>query len=87
MLLLALLLFLFVFPHAERLQPDLPLSLFFRLAVLFGAIWALSDRRATRWVLALLGTSAYAVWIAEPEELARIRADALSTLLYLANWN
>jgi len=48
-------------------------------------------RRARRLLPALLlllfGVSAYAACFAAPEELARIRADGIATLLYVANWH
>ncbi len=48
-------------------------------------------RRARRLLpalmLALVGIAGYALWMAEPEELSRIRIDALATLFYMANWN
>ena len=48
-------------------------------------------RRARRLLpalfAALLGVAVYAAAFASPDQLARIRADALATLLYVANWN
>ncbi|MGD9798909.1 MAG: acyltransferase family protein, partial [Acidimicrobiia bacterium] len=38
-------------------------------------------------VLFMLGIAAYALVVAEPGELARIRGDALATIGYVANWN
>jgi peptidoglycan/LPS O-acetylase OafA/YrhL len=47
-------------------------------------------RRVRRLLPALLfflvGVSAYAVWLATPEELERIRRDGFATLFYVANW-
>lgn len=47
-------------------------------------------RRARRLVPALAvmltGVAAYAAFVAEPEELHRIRWDAVATMLYVANW-
>ena len=49
------------------------------------------ERRARRLLPALLfllfGVAVYAVWIAVPEELSRIRRDGLATLFYVANWS
>ena len=36
---------------------------------------------------ALIGVSIYAVLVAYPEELARIRADGIATVFYVANWH
>ena len=53
----------------------------------FGAFWA---RRARRLLPALLlvviAVGAYAVFVARPDELERIRGDELGSLLYVANW-
>jgi len=53
----------------------------------FRAFWA---RRARRLLPALLlvviAVGAYAVFVARPDELERIRGDELGSLLYIANW-
>ncbi len=53
-----------------------------------GRFWA---RRARRLLpalfLALLGVAAYAVFVADPEDLPRIRGDGIATLFYVANWH
>ena len=53
-----------------------------------GAFWA---RRARRLLpalgLVLLAVVAYAAWIAQPVELRQLRASALSTIGYVANWH
>jgi peptidoglycan/LPS O-acetylase OafA/YrhL len=55
--------------------------------VALGAFWA---RRARRLLpalfLVLLFVCAYAAFAAAPQELTRIRGDALATLAYVANW-
>lgn len=49
------------------------------------------SRRAKRLLPALLvfllGVAAYAQWVARPVDLGTIRADALATLVYVANWH
>ena len=56
--------------------------------VRLGAFWA---RRARRLLPALfvmlLGVAVYAALVASPTQFASIRADALSTLGYVANWH
>ena len=51
------------------------------------AFWA---RRARRLLPALglvfLGIAGYALFVAAPDELTRIRGDALASLGYVANW-
>lgn len=48
-------------------------------------------RRARRLIpglyAALIGVSLYALLVAHPEELARIRADGIATVFYVANWH
>jgi peptidoglycan/LPS O-acetylase OafA/YrhL len=49
------------------------------------------ERRARRLLpalfLMLLLVAAYAAWFAEPDTLASIRGDAVSTLFYVSNWH
>lgn len=52
------------------------------------AFWGRRARRLLPALLAvLLGVCLYAWVIARPEELARIRADVIATLFYVANWH
>jgi len=55
--------------------------------IAFTAFWA---RRARRLLpalfLMLIGVGVYAVVVAKPDELDRIRVDALTTIAYVANW-
>ncbi len=55
--------------------------------IVFTAFWA---RRARRLLpalfLMLIGVGVYAVVFAKPDELDRLRADALTTIAYVANW-
>ena len=55
--------------------------------IAFTAFWA---RRARRLLpalfLMLLGVGFYAIVFAKPDELDRLRADALATIAYVANW-
>ncbi len=55
------------------------------------ALRAFWTRRARRLLPALFatlfGVAAYAYVLAAPEELARIRADAVATIFYVANWH
>ena len=59
-----------------------------RNRIALSAFWA---RRARRLLpalfLMLLGVALYAAFAAAPNELATIRGDALSSLLYVANWH
>jgi len=56
--------------------------------VALGAFWA---RRARRLLpalfLVLLGAAVFAIFFAEPSEMARIRADAIATVAYVAYWH
>ncbi|MCZ7531354.1 MAG: acyltransferase [Acidimicrobiia bacterium] len=53
-----------------------------------GGFWARRVRRLLPAILFLLaGVALYAVLFAEAEELNRLRAEALATLGYVANWN
>ena len=56
-LLFALLLMVLLYPHAEQLFPELRLNLLIRLAVLTGAIRAISQRRSVRWAIAALAVT------------------------------
>src|SRR4029079_3208746 len=50
--------------------------------------WARRARRLLPAVLlVLLVVALYAAFFAQPPELAALRADALATLFYVANWN
>jgi peptidoglycan/LPS O-acetylase OafA/YrhL len=52
------------------------------------AFWARRARRLLPALFALLlGACGFALFFAEPDDLARIRGDALSTLAYVANWH
>ncbi len=54
----------------------------------FGAFYARRARRLLPGLLLLLVVvAAYAAWFAEPDTLVSLRADALSTLGYVANWH
>jgi len=56
--------------------------------VALSAFWSRRARRLLPALFAtLFGVALYAGVLAEPNELARIRADALATLLYVANWH
>ncbi len=49
--------------------------------------WIRRSRRLMPALLVLLvGVAAYARWIAAPGDVATLRLDAMSTLLYVANW-
>ncbi|ETA00895.1 putative acyltransferase [Frankia casuarinae] len=51
------------------------------------AFWIRRSRRLMpALLLLLLGVAAYARWIASPGDVGTLRLDALSTLLYVANW-
>ncbi|MCM3885932.1 acyltransferase [Frankia sp. R82] len=51
------------------------------------SFWIRRSRRLMPALLLLLvGVAAYARWIAAPGDVATVRLDALSTLLYVANW-
>jgi peptidoglycan/LPS O-acetylase OafA/YrhL len=55
--------------------------------IALGAFWARRARRLLPALACVIGAVAlYAAWIAQPEELASIRGDALATLGYVANW-
>jgi peptidoglycan/LPS O-acetylase OafA/YrhL len=52
-----------------------------------GQFWLRRARRLVPALLVLLvGIAAFATWVASPGSLGRLRADALSTLGYVANW-
>ena len=54
----------------------------------FGRFWAARARRLLPGLfLLLLGVGAYALWLRHSLDLESIRADALPTLLYVANWH
>jgi peptidoglycan/LPS O-acetylase OafA/YrhL len=56
--------------------------------VRLGAFWARRARRLLPALLVmLLGVAAYSALVASPTQFAAIRADALSTLGYVANWH
>ncbi|MCK9921808.1 acyltransferase [Frankia sp. AgPm24] len=51
------------------------------------SFWIRRSRRLMPALLVLLvGVAAYARWVAAPGDVATVRLDALSTLLYVANW-
>jgi peptidoglycan/LPS O-acetylase OafA/YrhL len=51
------------------------------------SFWVRRSRRLMPALLVLLiGVAAYARWIASPGDVGTLRLDALSTLLYVANW-
>ncbi|WP_268904155.1 acyltransferase family protein [Candidatus Frankia alpina] len=51
------------------------------------SFWVRRSRRLMPALLVLLiGVAAYARWIAAPGDIGTLRLDALSTLLYVANW-
>ncbi|MCL9762226.1 acyltransferase family protein [Frankia sp. AiPa1] len=51
------------------------------------SFWIRRSRRLMPALLVLLvGVAAYAQWIAAPGDVATVRLDAVSTLLYVANW-
>ncbi|WP_261575541.1 DUF459 domain-containing protein [Frankia gtarii] len=51
------------------------------------SFWVRRSRRLMPALLVLLvGVAAYARWIAAPGDVGTLRLDALSTLLYVANW-
>ncbi|HEX3668000.1 MAG TPA: acyltransferase family protein [Acidimicrobiia bacterium] len=53
----------------------------------FRAFWARRARRLLpALVLVVIAVGAYAVFVARPDELVRIRGDTLGSLLYVANW-
>jgi peptidoglycan/LPS O-acetylase OafA/YrhL len=53
----------------------------------FRAFWARRARRLLpALVLVVVAVGAYAVFVARPEELQRIRGDTFGSLLYVANW-
>jgi peptidoglycan/LPS O-acetylase OafA/YrhL len=55
--------------------------------IALGAFWSRRARRLLPALACVIGAVAfYAAWIAQPEELAAIRGDALATLGYVANW-
>ncbi len=55
--------------------------------IALGPFWARRARRLLPALACVIGAVAlYAAWIAQPEELASIRGDALATLGYVANW-
>jgi peptidoglycan/LPS O-acetylase OafA/YrhL len=55
--------------------------------IALAAFWVRRARRLFPALLALLaGVAIYARFFAKPDELARIRGDALATLGYVANW-
>jgi len=56
--------------------------------VALSAFWSRRARRLLPALFAtLFGVTLYAGVLAEPNELARIRADAVATLFYVANWH
>jgi peptidoglycan/LPS O-acetylase OafA/YrhL/lysophospholipase L1-like esterase len=53
----------------------------------FGAFWLRRARRLLpALVLVVIAVGAYAVFVARPDELERIRGDTFGSLLYVANW-
>ena len=55
--------------------------------IAFTAFWARRGRRLLPALfLMLIGVGVYAVAFAKPDELNRLRADALTTIGYVANW-
>ena len=53
----------------------------------FRAFWARRARRLLpALVLVVIAVGAYALFVARPEELERIRGDTFGSLLYVANW-
>jgi peptidoglycan/LPS O-acetylase OafA/YrhL len=55
--------------------------------IALGPFWARRARRLLPALFLVLAVVAiYAAYVAEPNELARIRADFLATLAYVANW-
>ncbi len=51
------------------------------------AFWARRARRLLpALVLVVIAVGAYALFVARPDELDRIRGDAFGSLLYVANW-
>lgn len=55
--------------------------------IALGPFWARRARRLLPALFLMLAVvAAYAAFIAEPNELARIRGDFLATLAYVANW-
>jgi peptidoglycan/LPS O-acetylase OafA/YrhL len=55
--------------------------------IAFTAFWARRGRRLLPALfLMLIGVGVYAVVFAKPDELDRLRADALTTIGYVANW-
>ncbi len=54
----------------------------------FAAFWARRARRLLpALMLVLVAVAAYAAWLAPLDQLDRLRADALSTFGYIANWH
>lgn len=59
-----------------------------RGGIRLGRFWARRARRLLpALLLTLIAVAGYAAWLASPTELARIRADSLATLFYVANWH
>jgi len=53
----------------------------------FRAFWARRARRLLpALVLVVIAVGAYALFVARPDELERIRGDTFGSLLYVANW-